>query len=78
MKKHPIKVTSYSGYRAEEKPVSFVFQGKEHRVKDVISSSCEEDLDGKLRRRFKVRTYEDLVFDIHYDEEAEEWFIGFS
>ena len=36
MKFEKIFVTAYSGYKCNERPVSFLFRGKEHTVDEII------------------------------------------
>lgn len=71
----PIKVSSYSGYKANERPLKFNYKGKTYKVKEILSSSLEQSTDGELRRRFAVKTDNGLVFNIHYDERDKLWFM---
>lgn len=71
----PIKVSSYSGYKANERPLKFDYKGKTYNVKEILSSSLEESTSGELRRRFTVKTECDAVFNIHYDERDKLWFM---
>lgn len=71
----PIKVSSYSGYKADERPLKFNYKGKTYKVKEILSSSLEQRTDGELRRRFAVKTDNGLVFNIHYDERDKLWFM---
>lgn len=71
----PIKVSSYSGYKAEERPTRFTYKGKTYNVKEILNSSLEQSTTGELRRRFAVKTEDGLVFNIHYDEMDKTWFI---
>ncbi len=70
----PIKVKSYSGYKAEERPVSFYLGDKEHKVKEILRTTHEER--GKKRiRSFKVLTEEKEVYKLYYAEEEDQWYL---
>lgn len=75
MARVPIKVSSYSGYKSEERPTKFTYKGKTYNVKEILRSSLEQSTTGELRRRFAVKTEDGLVFNIHYDEMDKTWFI---
>ena len=70
----PIKVKSYSGYRAEERPMSFFLGEREHRVKEILRSTHEER--GRKRiRSFKVLTEGKEVYSLYYAEEEDQWYL---
>jgi hypothetical protein len=71
----PIKVSSYSGYKADESPTRFTYKGKTYNVKEILSTSLEQSTTGEFRRRFTIRTNGGLVFNIHYDEMDKMWFM---
>ncbi|MFN3467551.1 MAG: hypothetical protein ACK4WF_07615 [Candidatus Brocadiales bacterium] len=61
----PIKVKSYSGYRAEERPMSFFLGDREYKVKEILRTTHEER--GRKRiRSFKVLTEEKEVYKLYY------------
>lgn len=70
-----IKVSSYSGYKANERPLKFNYKGKTYNVKEILSSSLEQSTGGELRRRFAIKTDDGLLFNIHYDERDKLWFM---
>ena len=72
---YPIEVTSYAGYKGEEKPLRFIFDGKEHKVREIMERSYQADHEKGLRREFKLKTEENLIFHIYYDEEKDAWFL---
>jgi hypothetical protein len=75
VKLHSIKVSTYAGYRANERPLDFVFEGKKHKIKDIICQTYEEVISGGLRRRYTVRTEEGSRFKLCYDEERDQWYL---
>ncbi len=75
MKLNSIKVSTYAGYKADERPLDFVFEGKKHKIKDIIGQTCEEDISGGLSRRYTVRTDEGLRFKLCYNENQDQWFL---
>ena len=74
MKLHEIQVSTYSGYKADERPLRFVFKGKTHKIKEIISQTYEE-IPGKwLRRLYDIKTDERLAFKLFHDENQDRWF----
>jgi len=75
MKSHAIHVSTYSGYRADERPCKFLFKGKTHTIKE-ITSQAYEDISGKgLRKRYTIKTDVGLTFKLLYDENQDQWFL---
>lgn len=75
MKLSCIAVSTYSGYRAEERPVYFILSGKKYIIKDILFSACEECMAGGRKKRYRVKTDEGLRFDIYYDITLDLWFL---
>ena len=73
----PINVRSYYGYRAEERPISFVFEENEWQVERILASWRQESINpGKGRRvYFKIKAEGGRAFTIFYDEKNEGWFL---
>ena len=73
----PIRVHSYSGYKAEERPISFVLEGKQCQVERILDSWKQEGINpGKGRRvYFKIKAEGGRAFTIFYDEKNEGWFL---
>ncbi|HHT9131119.1 MAG TPA: hypothetical protein ACFYED_01380 [Candidatus Tripitaka californicus] len=70
----PIKVRAYSGYRAEERPMSFCLGDRELKVKEVIYTTHEER-GGKSIRSFRVLTEEKEVYNLYYADEEDQWYL---
>ena len=75
MKLYDIQVNSYAGYKADERPLDFTFEGKKHTIKNVIHQSYEKNILGGLRRIFTVETDEGSTFKLCYDEIKDRWFM---
>lgn len=63
-----IEVRSYSGYRAEERPVAFSIGDKELKIKEVIDRWYGEDYE-----YFKVKAEDECTYILKYDAEIDEW-----
>ncbi len=71
-----IKVIDYSGYRGEETPRSFVLQGTEIKVSEILSMWIEEGLEDRVRKRFfHVKVIDGYEYKIYHDEKVKEWFL---
>ena len=75
MKLHDIQVGTYSGYKADERPLAFTFEGKKHKIKEILSQTYEEISDKGLRKRYIIKTDEGLTFKLFYDENQDRWFL---
>lgn len=63
-----IKVEAYSGYKANERPISFTIRDKILKVKEIIDRWHGEDHD-----YFKVKADDEYIYIIRYDRERDEW-----
>jgi hypothetical protein len=72
-----IKVECYSGYKANERPIAFIFQGARWEVQEIIDRWCEGDHESSRPEisYFKVRTTEGQVFIIRYQSLFDAWSI---
>ncbi len=75
MKLHDVHVNTYSGYKADERPLAFTFEGKKHKINEIISQAYEEISGKGLKRRYTIKTDEGLTFNLFYDENQERWFL---
>ncbi|WP_287155290.1 hypothetical protein [Candidatus Solincola tengchongensis] len=68
----PVQVKCYSGFKADERPLSFVLSGRELSVMDIEGSWFEEDETSRERRVcFRVRADDgDLYLLSHHPEEG--------
>jgi hypothetical protein len=63
-----IEVQTYSGYKADERPVRFSLNGREYRVEEI----CDRWL-GRDSSYFKVRADDGNLFLIEYHRAADAW-----
>ncbi len=75
MKLHPIRVHTYSGYKADERPLKFEHEGKEHIIREIINQTREEIVGNGLRNKFTVRTEEGKIFTLFHEEIKDQWFL---
>ena len=75
MKLHDIHVSTYSGYKADERPLEFTFKEKRHKIKEIISQAYEEISGKGLRKRYTIKTDEGLTFKLFYNENQDRWFL---
>ena len=72
---HDIRVSTYSGYKADERPLEFTFKEKKHKIKEILSQVYEEISGKGLRKRYTINTDEGLAFKLFYDENQDRWFL---
>jgi hypothetical protein len=72
-----IEVECYSGYRANERPVAFIFQDRRWQVEEIIDRWYEGEVqsDEPALDYFKVRTVEGRVFLLRYNSLFDAWSI---
>ena len=64
----PVKVVCYSGHPYAERPASLIWQGIEHRVKQI-----EKEWQEPGARLFQVRSEDGRLFILSYNERGDEW-----
>ena len=72
---HDIQVSTYAGYKADERPLEFTFKEKRHKIKKILSQAYEEISDKGLRKRYIIKTDEGLTFKLFYEENQDRWFL---
>lgn len=77
--KKKTKVISYSGYRGEEIPRSFILEDKNIEVSEIIKMWIEEDQENRVRLRgFHIKGSDGSEYILYYDEEKTEWYYRFK
>ncbi len=66
----PIEVEAYSGHTHPQRPTSFVWRGRPYQVEEVTAEWRE-----RSRKHFLVRTTEDEVYEVCYDEPNDQWLL---
>jgi hypothetical protein len=65
-----ITVTAYSGYKANERPLSFEVEGRKHTVTNIADRWYGEDDD-----YFKVVADDGKVYIIKWNRPGDRWFL---
>ena len=69
-----IEVTCYSGYRANETPLSFRYRDKEYHVEKVLERRVEESTQNRERiHYFRVLCRNREIFSIYYNAAEDRW-----
>ena len=73
-----IEVECYSGYKANERPVAFTYQGRRREVKEIIDRWYEGGLEPGRPPidYFKVKTTDGQVFILRYLSLFDAWSIS--
>lgn len=77
MKTIPITVETYSGYKADEHPVSFNWNNRKFEIKEISDRWHQSDptVDWLVIHYFKVRTTTDMECILKHDIEIDQWFL---
>jgi hypothetical protein len=72
-----IEVECYSGYRANERPLAFIFEDRRWQVEEILDRWYEGGLQPSKPALdyFKVRTTEGRVFLLRYNSLFDAWAI---
>ncbi len=68
MTRFKLRVTTYAGYKGDERPTSFTFGERTYQVREVIDSWYGED-----HTYFKLTADDGNVYLIRHDRAADEW-----
>lgn len=70
-----IRVEAYSGYKANERPVAFIFQGHRWEISEILDRWYEGGVNSEqpVVDYFKVKTSEGSVFILRYEAESDAW-----
>ena len=72
-----IKVTAYSGSRAEEIPRSFILSGEKIEIVAILDMWVEEGPAERRRKRvYQVKGSDGYTHRVYYDEREKAWFLG--
>jgi hypothetical protein len=74
---HKIKISTYSGHKGNERPLSFTFEGREIKVIELIDAWIEERYSDRMRRRFFVIQGNDgHEYKLLQDVRSGEWYLS--
>ena len=65
-----IKVNAYSGYKANERPLSFVIKGLEKIVVEIKESWIEPD-----KNYFRIKSDDENVYILSWNRKKDKWYI---
>jgi hypothetical protein len=65
-----IEVVAYSGYKANERPLSFMLDGRKRDVKEVVDQWIGPDLD-----YFRVIADDGLLYLLKWNRSLDRWFL---
>jgi len=69
-----VQVRTYSGYRADQEPRTFILNGKEFKVDEVLSSYYRYDIrKGRLYRGYRVKADDGRTYELVHDEAEDRW-----
>ncbi|MDD3717343.1 MAG: hypothetical protein PHP28_01610 [Actinomycetota bacterium] len=72
----PVDVKCYSGFKANERPLSFTFCEREFSVMDIEGSWFEQDAAGRERRVcFRVRADDGNLYLLSCGEGSDDWLL---
>jgi hypothetical protein len=71
----PIQVECYSGYKANERPIAFIFQDRRLEILEILDHWYEGGIesDTPVVNYFKVKTDDKSVFILRYVVHSDEW-----
>ena len=68
MQSNNLKVSCFSGHTYAERPKSFLWEGIEYEVEEI-----EKEWQEPGERHFQVRTKDNKLFKLSYNETQEKW-----
>jgi hypothetical protein len=73
-----IQVECYSGYKINERPMAFTYQGHRWEIQGIVDRWHEGDIDATRSEvsYFKVKTTEGRIFILRYLSLFDSWSIG--
>ncbi len=70
-----IQVEYYSGYKLNERPVAFTYQGERREIEEIVDRWYEGNLDScrEVIYYFKVKTKDGDNYFLRYQAESNTW-----
>jgi len=70
-----ILVECYSGFKANERPVAFTYQGERREIQEIADRWYEGGLDSgrPIIDYFKIRTADVKVYFLRYESDSDIW-----
>ena len=74
---HKIRLSTYSGHKGNERPLSFTFGGREIKVIELIDAWIEERYSDRMRRRFfDIKGNDGYEYRLLQDMRSGEWYVS--
>lgn len=75
--RHTVKVSSYSGYKGNQRPMAFIYEGTTRHVVDIVSQWVEQEPQpGEVSTwYYRVTADDSQYYLLHYDGRSQEWFL---
>ncbi len=68
MRQGNVRVEAYAGYKGEETPRAFTYEGVRYEVQDIVARWYTE-----THACFRIRTSDDRRFVLRYDQNEQIW-----
>jgi hypothetical protein len=70
-----IQVECYSGYKADERPIAFTYQGERREIQEIVDRWYEGGLDSSkpIIDYFKVRALDGNIYLLRFQRELDAW-----
>lgn len=70
-----VQVECYSGYKANERPMAFTYQGRRFEIFEILDRWYDGSIDANQPRidYFKVKTFEGQIFILRYVSLFDNW-----
>ena len=70
-----IEVECYSGFKANERPIAFTYQGERREIQEIVDRWYEGGLDSSRHviNYFKVNAADGKVYLLRYQSELDAW-----
>jgi hypothetical protein len=71
----PVQVDGYSGYKANERPVVFTFQGRRLEILEILDRWYEGGMtpEAAVVDYYKVKTDDGNMFILRYETQSGQW-----
>lgn len=70
-----IQVECYSGYKADERPIAFTYQGERREIQEIVDRWYEGGLDSSkpIIDFFKIKASDGNIYLLRYQRDLDVW-----
>ena len=70
-----IQVECYSGYKADERPIAFTYQGERWEIQEIVDRWYEGGLDSSkpIIDFFKIKASDGNIYLLRYQRDLDVW-----